>query len=290
MTIAAGIIAAAEPINPLDFAEVWDAYSETLLGWLLNLAAAAAILIVGLWVAGAIRGFICRRVDSNPRIDQTLAVFFSNIAYYALVAFVLIAVLGRFGVQTTSLVAVLGAATLAIGLALQGTLGNVAAGVMVIVFRPYKLGDFVEAGGQSGTVKNITLFSTKLNTPDNIQIFVPNSNCWGDAIKNYSGHPIRRCDLTFGISYDDDIDKAIETVLGVVRADERFLNEPAEPWVRVINLGDSSVDLQLRAWAKSGDFWEARFATLKAVKEAFDANGIEIPYPHQVEIQKKAEE
>jgi small conductance mechanosensitive channel len=279
-----------EPIDLLDPQAVWEAYSGTVVGWGLNLLAAAAILIAGLWVSGKVRAFVRRRIESNSKLDRTLAAFFANIAYYALLAFVLIAVLNRFGVQTTSLVAMLGAATLAIGLALQGTLGNVAAGVMLVLFRPYRIGDYVEVGGMGGTVKNIDIFTTELGTPDNIQIVVPNGLCWGQPIKNYSAHAVRRCDLTFNIAYDADIDRAIGVILDIVKADTRFLNEPAEPWVRVINLGASSVDLQLRAWVGKDDFWEARFATLRAVKEGFDAASVEIPFPHQVMIQKRADE
>jgi small conductance mechanosensitive channel len=284
------LLAAAESVSLTDLPALWDAYRDTILGWILNAGAAAAILILGLWIAGGIRGFIRKRIAANPKIDPTLGGFVASIVYYLAVAFVVIAVLNRFGVQTTSLVAMLGAATLAVGLALQGTLGNVAAGVMVVLFRPYKLGDYVEVAGAAGTVKDINIFTTELATPDNVQIILPNGLCWGAAITNYSAHPDRRCDITFGISYDDDIAKAMDVILKIAEADDRFLNTPAEPWVRVVNLGDSSVDLQLRAWLKAGDYWEAKFATIKAVKEAFDAAGIEIPYPHQVEIRKTAAE
>ena len=283
------VLAAAEPVSLLDPIAVWNAYRDTLIGWVLNLGAAAAILVFGLWAAGRVKAFIRKRVENNARIDKTLGGFFASIAYYVVIAFVVIAVLNRFGVQTTSLVAMLGAATLAIGLALQGTLGNVAAGVMIILFRPYKSGDYVEVGGYAGTVKDINIFTTELATPDNVQIILPNGICWGEAIKNYSAHATRRCDITFGISYEDDIAKAIDVILAVVKSDDRFLSDPAEPWVRVVNLGDSSVDLQLRAWVNAADYWEAKFATTRAVKEAFDAAGIEIPYPHRVEIQKKAD-
>lgn len=272
----------------VDTPVLWETYRDTLVGWGLNVAAAAAILIAGLWAAGIVKRFVRSRALASPRIDDTLGGFFASLAYYVVVAFVIIAVLNRFGVQTTSLVAVLGAATLAIGLALQGTLGNVASGVMIILFRPYRLGDFVEVAGHAGTVKDINIFTTELATPDNVQIVLPNGACWGEAIKNYSRHAERRCDITFGISYDDDIDKATRIILDVVQADERFRDAPAEPWVRVVNLGDSSVDLQLRAWVAAADYWEARFAAIKAVKQAFDAGGVEIPYPHQVEIRKSA--
>lgn len=277
------------PVDWTDPMAIWEAYSGTALGWTLNILAAAAILIFGLWVAGSIRKFVRRRIENNTRLDRTFAGFLANLVYYVMIAFVLIAVLNRFGVQTTSLVAVLGAATLAIGLALQGTLGNVAAGVMLVLFRPYKIGDFVEVGGMGGTVKDIDIFTTELATPDNIRIIVPNGLCWGQPIRNFSTYPTRRCDITFNIAYDSDIETAIRIILEVVEGDSRFMQTPDKPWAKVINLGASSVDIQLRAWAKKEDFWEARFATIRAVKERFDAAGVEIPFPTQIQIQRPSE-
>ncbi len=254
----------------------------------LNIVKAIVFLIVG-WIAASwISGIVRRRAEASSRIDQTLGVFFSSIVRYVLLAAVGIAVLQTFGFQVTSLVAVLGAATLAVGLALQGTLSHLAAGVMLVFFRPYKIKDFVEVGGDSGTVTDLNLFLTELTTVDGVKIYVPNGEAWGKPITNYSTNPKRRCDITFGIDYDDDIDKAMGIILDVVKADERFVNRPDEPWVRVVNLGDSSVDLQLRAWCKAGDLWEAKFATLKAVKEAFDRGGISIPYPHRSIVEKNA--
>ena len=215
----------------------------------------------------------------------------ASIIKWLILLVTIIAVLQLFGIQTTSLVAVLGAATLAIGLALQGTLSDLAAGVMLILFRPYKLGQYVDIGGTAGTVKDINLFMTELATPDNVQIVLPNGKAWGlwgSAIKNYSFHPTRRVDFTFGIDYSDDIDKAIGIIADLAAADDRVHKDP-EPWVRVVNLGDSSVDLGVRLWCDAGDYWELKFAMTKKVKEAFDANGVSIPYPHSVEIQKKAD-
>jgi small conductance mechanosensitive channel len=270
-------------------AAVWETYSGTVLGWSVNLLAAIAILIGGLWISGTIRKFVRRRIENNTRLDRTFAGFLANLVYYVMIAFVLIAVLNRFGVQTTSLVAVLGAATLAIGLALQGTLGNVAAGVMLVLFRPYRIGDYVEVGGMGGTVKDIDIFTTELATPDNVKIVVPNGLCWGQPIRNFNHYPLRRCDITFNVAYDSDIETATRLILETVQADARFLAAPEAPWVRVVNLGASSVDLQLRAWIKKEDLWEARFATIRAVKEKFDAAGVEIPFPTQITIQKPAE-
>jgi small conductance mechanosensitive channel len=183
-------------------------------------------------------------------------------------------------------VAILGALTLAIGLSLQGALGNIASGVMIMIFRPYKLGDYVEAAGVAGTVKDINLFQTVLATPDNVQIMVPNSQAIDGVIKNYSGYSTRRVDITFGIDYGDDIDKAIGIIKNIVEADKRIMSDP-EPFAKVVNLGDSSVDIATRNWVDAKDYWDVKFDLTKAIKEAFDEQGISIPYPHQVEIVKQ---
>ena len=211
--------------------------------------------------------------------------FFGSVARYAIIALAVIFILGRFGIETTSLAALVGAAGLAIGLALQGTLSDLAAGFMLILFRPYKLGQYVDIGGTSGTVKDLNLFVTELATPDNVQIIVPNGQAWGAIITNYSHHDTRRVDLVFGIDYGDSADAAMGIILEQVQADARVLSDP-EPWVRVTNLGDSSVDLTARIWCQAADYWDLKFALTKAVKEAFDAKGISIPYPHTVEIRK----
>lgn len=270
-----------------DATELAQTLVEDYTPFFLDVGKAILFLIVGFWVAGMIRKIIRKRVLASERLDDTLGIFFSSIAYYLIMVVVIIAVLQLFGFQATSLVAVLGAATLAIGLALQGTLSHVAAGVMLVIFRPYKLGQFVQIGGESGTVKEINLFFTELATPQNVEIIVPNGEAWGSTITNYSHHPIRRLDMTFGIDYGDDINKAIDIILEETRKDGRGHDDP-EPWVRVVTLNDSSVDLQLRVWCLGTDYWEFQFALLKNVKEAFDAGGISIPYPHQVEIHKEA--
>jgi small conductance mechanosensitive channel len=226
-----------------------------------------------------------RRVNADPRIDKTLGNFASSVVKWVLLVIVLIAVLGIFGIQATSLVAILGAATLAIGLALQGTLADLAAGFMLILFRPYGLGQYVDIGGTAGTVENIDLFVTELTTPDNVQIIIPNGQAWGAVITNYSAHPTRRLDLTFGIDYGDDVETAMEIILRLAGEDDRVHDDP-DPWVRVTNLGDSSVDLGVRLWCDAADYWELKFDMLKRVKQAFDAEGVTIPYPHSVEIQK----
>jgi len=253
----------------------------------LNGIKALVVLIVGWTVAGIISRTIRKRINATPEIDPTLGNFTASIIRWALIAVVLIAVLGIFGIEATSLVAMMGAATLAIGLALQGTLSDLAAGFMLVLFRPYKLGQYVDIGGTAGTVKDLNLFITELTTPDNVQIIIPNGQAWGSVITNYSHHETRRVDLVFGIDYGDNADTAKEIILAQVNADARVLKDP-EPWVRVTNLGDSSVDLTARIWCKADDYWELKFAMTQAVKEAFDAKGISIPYPHQVEIHKQA--
>lgn len=254
---------------------------------IINAAKAVLFLVVGYIVAGIMSRVVRRQIERNPRIDQTLGIFFASIVKYGILTVVFIAVLQVFGFQATSLVAVLGAASLAIGLALQGTLGDIAAGVMLIIFRPYKLGQFVDIGGTSGTVRDLNIFTTELVTPDNVSIIVPNGKCWGSIITNFSANDTRRVDLTFGIDYGDDADRAMSLIKGVIDADQR-IHESPEPWVRMVNLGDSSVDLGVRVWCNAADYWELKFALTREVKLAFDANGISIPYPHQVLVHKNA--
>ncbi|NIZ12799.1 mechanosensitive ion channel family protein [Phaeobacter sp. HF9A] len=247
---------------------------------------AVVVLIIGWMAAGMISSAVRKRINKTPRIDPTLGNFAASAVRWVLLAIVAVAVLGIFGIEATSLVAMLGAATLAIGLALQGTLSDLAAGVMLVLFRPYKLGQFVDIGGTSGTVKDLNLFVTELVTADNVQIIVPNGKAWGAIITNFSAHDTRRLDITYGIDYGDNIETAKGIILRLAEADARVLSDPA-PWVRVTNLGDSSVDVTTRLWCKAEDYWELKWAMIQGVKEAFDAEGISIPYPHSVEIQKE---
>ena len=252
----------------------------------LNGIKALAVLVIGWIAAGMVSRTIRNRINATPEIDPTLGNFVASMIRWALIAVVLIAVLGLFGIEATSLVAMMGAATLAIGLALQGTLSDLAAGFMLVLFRPYKLGQFVDIGGTSGTVKDLNLFVTELVTPDNVQIIIPNGQAWGAIITNFSHHDSRRVDMVFGIDYGDDIEAAKAIILRLAAADARVKQDP-EPWVRVTNLGDSSVDLTTRIWCDAAEYWEVKFAMTQAVKEAFDAEGVSIPYPHQVEISKQ---
>lgn len=260
--------------------EVWDLVVGLVTTYGLSVVGAIVILVVGFVVAGWVRGSVNKALSGIKKVDATLRGFFSSLAYYAVVVFTVIAVLAQFGVQTTSFIAVLGAAGLAIGLALQGTLSNVAAGVMLLLFRPFKIGDYIEGGGLAGTVKSITLFVTELATPDNVQIIAPNSQLWGSAIKNYSFHPTRRVDIAIGIAYEDDIDRALAAIVDEVKKDPRVLPDP-EPLAAVSDLGDSSVNFTVRVWCNAADFWGLKFDLTKKLKNRMDAENITIPYPQR---------
>jgi small conductance mechanosensitive channel len=251
--------------------------------WGLKAVGAVAVLILGRWIASGIRKASGRAL-SRAGVDETLAPFLTGMAYYLVLAVVVIAVLNLFGIETTSLVAVVGAAGLAIGLALQGTLSNFAAGVMLLLFRPFKTGDFIVAGGSTGTVAEVGMFTTTLNTPDNVKIIVPNSDVAGGTIMNYSAYDRRRNDLTIGISYDDDIGKAISVIQQILGADSRVHDDPA-PVIAVAELGDSSVNLVVRPWCNASDYWNLRFDLQRKIKEDLETAGCSIPYPqHDVHV------
>jgi len=239
---------------------------------------AAIILMGGFWLAGFLRKSITKWTSKSEKFDDTVGAFLASLVRYAIIGFTIMAVLERFGVETTSLVAVFGAMGLAIGLAMQGTLSNVASGVMLMTFRPFKVRQFVEIGGHAGTICSINLFTTEMDTGDNRRIIIPNSNVWGSSIINVSYHPTRRIQLTFGIDYGDDMDKAIEIIERVTTADKRSMTKPA-PVIAVTELADSSVNIMLRVWCKAGDFWGLQWDLTKAMKEAFDKEGVNFPYP-----------
>lgn len=245
----------------------------------LKALGAVAVLLVGTWIARRLRGML-RTYLSATRVDPTLVPFISSLVYWAMVAFVIIAVLGVFGVPTAQFVAVLGAAGLAVGLALQGTLSNFAAGVMLLIFRPFSVGHWVEIGGSSGSVQEIGVFSTVLHTGDNIRVVVPNSQVFGQTIRNFTANPTRRIDLVIGVSYSDDLQVAQETLERILASDERILPEPA-PRVAVHNLGDSSVDFIVRPWCNSPDYWPLRWDLTRRIKEELEAAGCNIPFPQR---------
>jgi small conductance mechanosensitive channel len=246
----------------------------------LSVIGGLVILIVGWIVAGSARRAVNRALSKIEKIDVTLRQFLASLVRYVILIFVVLAVLAQFGIQTASLIAIFGAAGLAVGLALQGTLSNLAAGVMLLLFRPFKVGQYVEAGGKAGTVKAIDLFVTELATPDNVQILIPNGQIWGSSVTNYSFHETRRVDFLVGIDYGDDIDKAFDAIKGVIAKDSRCLKDP-EPMIVVGELADSSVNIIVRVWSAGSDYWAVKFDLTKAFKEALDAAGISIPFPQR---------
>ncbi|RIJ28942.1 mechanosensitive ion channel family protein [Henriciella algicola] len=276
-----------EQLENIDFAALAAEYWPVLLSGALKVFGALVVLVIGLRIAGWLSSMVRKQTSKRAGVDETLGAFFGSLVRWFVTAAVIIASLQVFGVQATSFVAVLGALTLAIGLSLQGALGNIASGVMIMLFRPYKNGDFVEIADQVGTVKEINLFQTILATLDNVKIIIPNTEAIDGVIKNYSGYDTRRCDIVFGIDYDDDMDKALGIIQTLVDADERVFRDP-EPFVKVTNLGDSSVDITCRLWCNATDLWNLKFDLTKKVKEEFDAQGISIPYPHRTLVQKVA--
>ncbi len=252
---------------------------QTVSTWGLRVLGAVAVLVVG-WSAAKWARRLVRRALEHTRTEPVLVGFVSGLVYYGLLAFVMLAVLNLFGIQTTAFVAVLGAAGFAIGLAFQGTLGNFSAGVMLLVFRPFSAGDFVEAGGVSGTVRDIGLFATRLDTPDNVRILVPNSEVFGNVIRNFNGNDTRRLDLEVGIDYEDDIGTAIAACEELLAGEARVLSEPA-PVVAVAGLGDSSVNLMVRPWCRVEDYWPLRADLTRGLKEGLEAAGCSLPFPQR---------
>ena len=251
---------------------------ELLISILGSVLAAILILVVGYVVAG----WLSRRIRSigtaHPSMDDTLFNFLGNIVRYIIIGFAVLFVLNTFGIRTTSVVAVIGAAGLAIGLALQGTLSNVAAGGMIIFFRPIKNGDFVEISGQMGTVKDISLNFTELASIGNVQIIIPNSQVWGNTIVNYSAYPLRRAEWTFGVGYGANLAAAERVIRSTIMSDPRSLAEP-EPFIQVNNLGDFSVDFLVRVWVGADDHFAYQADMKRRVKEALDAADVAIPFP-----------
>jgi small conductance mechanosensitive channel len=263
-----------------DMATIAEMLKAFALGFGMDLLGAVLILIVGWWVAGRASALVRHSLKNAKFVDATIKPLAANIVRYLILIFVLIAVLSNFGVQTASIIAVLGAAGLAIGLALQGTLSNIAAGVMILILRPIKVDEFIEAGSVSGTVVEITLFTTLFKTADGVYVSAPNSQIWNSAIKNYSRNPTRRLDIKVGISYDDDVDAALEFLKNLVASDERVLKDP-EPMSFVATLGESSVDLTARGWVATSEFWPTFFDLTRKSKTELEAAGFSIPFPQR---------
>jgi small conductance mechanosensitive channel len=263
----------------IDIEAILQRVYEYLAQYGFKVIGALIILLVGRWLAKFISQWI-ERVLIKSRVDKTLAKFAKNLSNMVLLIFVLIAAMARLGVETAQFAIVLGAAGLAIGLALQGSLSNFASGFLMIIFRPFKVGDFIEAAGVKGTVIEIQLFNTIINTPDNIRAIIPNAQITGGNVLNYTTNGTRRVDLVIGVSYEDDLKKAKTIIEGVLAQDERVLQDP-KPNVAVFELGDSSVNFVVRPWVKSQDYWDAYFDITSKVKLALDENGISIPYPQR---------
>ena len=246
----------------------------------IKVVGAILVLIVGRIVAGFVRRGL-RRALSRGQTDPAVVSFVASLGFYLIQIVAVLAALNNFGVETASLVAVLGAAGFAIGFAMQGALSNFAAGIMLLVFRPFTIGDYVEAAGVAGTIKQMSLFTTVLTTPDNVRIMVPNGKIFGDTIKNVSAEETRRVDMVMGIGYGSPIDRAVQVMQEIMDADARVLKDPA-PQIAVAELADSSVNLVVRPWVAKADYWGVKFDLTRRFKEAFDREGIEIPFPQRV--------
>jgi small conductance mechanosensitive channel len=263
----------------IDFGKVADTLTVWVTQYSVKLVAAILIIIIGRWISRRISRLLGRLLQKN-NVDVTLVRFAENLIYYALIVVVLIAAVGQLGINTTSFLTIVGAAGLAIGLALKDSLSNFAAGVMLILFRPFRVGDFVEAGGATGTVQGITMFNSILNTPDNQKVIVPNGIVTSNVITNVTANTTRRVDLVIGIGYDDDVAKAKEVLTGIINAEKRILPDPV-PKIAVSELGDSSVNFVVRPWVKTEDYWDVYFDLTEKIKITLDKEGISIPYPQQ---------
>jgi small conductance mechanosensitive channel len=268
-----------EEITALVNPEHIEALVEGASRFGLQIVTAIVVFVVGRWLARRIADLLERGLV-RAKTDPTLVSFFRNIAYFGLLIMVIIAAIGQMGVQTTSFIAVLGAAGLAVGLALQGSLANFAAGVLMIIFRPFKAGDFVEAAGTAGVVEGIQLFTTTMRTPDNKTIIIPNAQVTNGTITNYSARDTRRLDLVFGVSYGDDLDKVKRVINEVLAEEKRLLKDP-EPVIGLLSLGDSSVNFAVRPWVNSSEYWPVFFDLQEAMKKRFDKEGISIPFPQR---------
>jgi small conductance mechanosensitive channel len=251
---------------------------DAILEYAMNIILALAIFFVGKWVVGEVTNLIIKGLRKSSKLDETLVVFFKNIIYYALLVVVILTALKQVGIETTSFLAILGAAGLAIGLALKDSLSNFASGVMIVFFKPFKIGDFVTAGGVSGTITEIHLFNTEFKTGDNQKILVPNASITSGSIINVNAHDKRRVDLLIGVGYEDDIKKVKELLTSIVASHEKVLQDEANK-IAVSELADSSVNFIVRAWVNTPDYWDVRFELIETIKTQFDQEGITIPYP-----------
>ena len=262
-----------------DWGEAWIMVKTTGVDFVINVIVAILIFYIGKWVVNLIVEGMLKAMRKGD-MDKTLRRFVANLARMLLMLFVIIAAINQLGIQTASLIALVGAAGLAVGLALQGSLANFASGVLIVLFRPYKVGDFIEGGGISGSVEEVQILTTVLKTGDNKRVIIPNSQIMGSTITNYSANDTRRVDLVVGVSYDDDLDQVRSELEKLVAADERILDEPAVT-IGVSELADSSVNFVLRPWVKTSDYWGVYFGLTEAIKKRFDEVGISFPFPQQ---------
>ena len=260
--------------------EVVDQVIEIVTIYGIDVIGALAILILGWMIAGWIRSAVDKSLIKVPNMDETLRPFLSNLVRWIVLAFIIVAVLNQFGVETTSMIAVIGAAGLAIGLALQGTLSNVASGVMLLILRPFKVGDFISAGSLSGTVVEIGLFTSELKTGDGVYIMAPNSQIWNTTITNFSRNSTRRIDIVVGVAYDDDLDVAQKALQSLMDGQALVLKNPASETM-IKSLGDSSVNINMRCWVNTADYWDAFWALNKGAKAAVESAGCSIPFPQR---------
>lgn len=261
------------------FGDLFEQLQEVGLALGLNIGIAIAIFFIGRWVAKFLRRFVKKSL-SKTRIDRTLVAFASNMSYYVIMAFVLLAILGQLGIETTSIIALIGAAGLAVGLALQGSLANFAAGILLIIFRPFRVGDWIDVGGVSGYVEDLELLTTILHTLDNRTVVIPNSKLTDDNIINYSTRGVLRLDLVVGVAYNSDLKQVKTVIRQVLSEDERILSQPA-PTVGVLALADSSINMAVRPWVKTADYVPVSLSVYEAIKTRFDEVGIVIPFPQR---------
>ena len=245
----------------------------------LDIISAILILVIGMWAAKFIKKML-RKIMKKREMDDTISSFLANLAYAIIVAFVVIATLSKVGIETTSFVAIIGAAGLAVGLALQGALANFAAGFLLILFRPFKSGDFIQAAGTAGSIQEIQMLYTVLKTPDNIKVVIPNGKLMGDIIVNFSAHESRRAEWIFGVGYNDDMKKVRKILTSLIENENRILKDPA-PQIIVKELGDNSVNFAVRGYINQADYWDVYFGMTETVKDTFDKEGINIPYPQR---------
>jgi len=267
------------PTSVDQVSQLWTQVQDVVAVWGLKVIAALAIFIIGRWIAMMVRSGV-RSMMEKSGADPIIIGFVTSISYIALLAFVVIAALGQLGIQTTSFIAILGAAGLAVGLALQGSLANFAAGFLMIIFRPFKVGDFIEGAGVAGVVEAIQIFTTTLKTGDNKTIIIPNAKLAGDNITNYSAKETRRVDMTVGVAYDANLSKVKDVLIDIISKESRIHADPA-PQVAVAELADSSVNFVVRVWTNTADYWGVKFDFTETIKNRFDEEGIGIPFPQR---------